>query len=91
MSVINVVKNPETSELEVLGVFSWAIWSHPAAEFPWMYGDDETCYFLEGKVTVIPEGGEPVEMGKGDLVTFPKGMECEWIIHEAVKKHYRFA
>jgi uncharacterized cupin superfamily protein len=28
--------------------------------------------------------------GKGDLVTFPKGMSCVWEIHGDVKKHYRF-
>ncbi len=89
-STIKVIHNPSNAELEEIGVFEWSIWSHPEAEFPWEYGDDETCYFLAGKVTVTPKGGEPVEMGEGDLVTFPKGMECNWQIHEAVKKHYRF-
>ncbi len=90
MSTIKIIQNPSPSELEEKGVFSWSIWSHPEAEFPWMYTDDETCYFLEGSVTVTPKNGEPVTMGKGDLVTFPKGMECNWLIHQDVKKHYRF-
>ncbi|MBT4819744.1 MAG: DUF861 domain-containing protein [Lentisphaerae bacterium] len=41
-------------------------------------------------VVVTPDGGEPVEFGKGDLVTFPKGMSCTWMIRTDVKKHYRF-
>ena len=39
---------------------------------------------------VVPEEGEPVEMGKGDLVTFPKGMNCTWKIRKNVRKHYTF-
>ena len=39
---------------------------------------------------VIPEGGEPLKIGKGDLVTFPKGMQCTWKVIMPVKKHYRF-
>ena len=39
---------------------------------------------------MTPKGGEPVRMGKGDLVTFPRGMSCEWDIRGSVKKHYNF-
>lgn len=91
MSDIKVIKNPSLEMLNSLGVSEWGIWTHEVADFPWMYGAEETCYFIEGKVTVIPNGSEPVDMEKGDLVTFPKGMECRWIIHEAVRKHYMFA
>jgi uncharacterized cupin superfamily protein len=90
MAKIKIKSGLTEQELDDMGVFNWSIWSHEAADFPWMYAEEETCYFLEGKVTVIPEGGEAVEMGAGDLVTFPKGMECRWIIHEAVRKHYIF-
>ena len=45
---------------------------------------------LEGEVTVTPGRGEPVKFGAGDLVVFPAGMDCRWVIHKAVKKHYRF-
>jgi hypothetical protein len=41
-------------------------------------------------VEVVPDGGEPVRMGKGDLVTFPRGMSCTWKITRPVKKHYTF-
>ncbi len=30
------------------------------------------------------------EFGKGDFVTFPKGLSCVWDIKEPVKKHYNF-
>ena len=67
----------------------WPIWNKEASQFPWTYDGEETCYFLEGEVTVTPNGGEPVTMGQGDLVTFPNGMSCHWHITQPVRKHYR--
>lgn len=90
MSDIAINHQPEASELETMGVFSWPIWQKEISEFPWHYNDSETCYFLEGQVTVTPENGEPVSMGKGDLVTFPAGMSCSWRIDSPVRKHYSF-
>jgi uncharacterized protein len=90
MSEIKVVKNPDRERLEKLGVEEWPIWEKEESEFPWSYGDSETCYLLEGEVEVTPEGGSPVKFGKGDLVTFPKGMSCTWKISRAVRKHYTF-
>ena len=90
MSSIIVEHNPPQSRLEELGVASWPIWEKEVSEFPWYYDEQETCYLLEGDVVVTPEGGEPVEIRKGDLVIFPKGMRCTWNIRSAVRKHYRF-
>jgi len=82
---------PSAERLEALGVMAWPIWTKEISTFPWTYDSEETCYFLEGDVTVTPEGGEPVRMGVGDLVTFPAGMRCTWEIRQAVRKHYTFA
>ena len=90
MSSIIVDSAPDQIKLDSLGVYDWPIWTKEASEFPWYYGEQETCLFLEGRVEVIPEGGEPVRMGKGDLVVFPKGMACTWKILEDVRKHYHF-
>lgn len=87
---IIIERQPDSERLNQLGVFNWSIWTKEASEFPWTYDESETCYFLEGSVIVTPDGGEPVSMGKGDLVTFPAGMSCTWKIESAVKKHYRF-
>ncbi len=40
---------------------------------------------------VTPNGGEPVAVGKGDLVIFPKGMSCTWEIRKDVRKHYNLS
>lgn len=46
-------------------------------------------YILEGKVKVTVDGSVgSFEIGGGDLVVFPKGMNITWEVVEAVKKHY---
>lgn len=90
MSQVIIEHQPSKEKLEQLGVTSWSIWTKEASKFPWSYDMAETCYFITGDVVVIPEGGEPVSMGKGDLVTFPKGMSCTWEIKQEVKKYYSF-
>lgn len=89
-TTISINSEPTPEQLDQLGVFGWSIWEKEVSEFPWSYGEAETCYFLEGDVVVIPDGGKSVAMSKGDLVTFPKGMSCTWKINTAVKKHYKF-
>jgi uncharacterized cupin superfamily protein len=90
MSKIKVERNVDETRLQAIGVRRWPIWTKEESEFPWHYDSAETCYFLAGDVVVTPDGGEPVEIGKGDLVTFPSGMSCRWNIRKAVRKHYDF-
>ena len=87
---IDVDHAPTVKQLNALGVRTWPTWTKEVSTFPWTYDEPETCYFLEGDVVVTPEGGSPVRIGKGDLVTFPAGMSCTWEVRAAVKKHYRF-
>lgn len=87
---IKVEHQPNPESLNQLGVYKWPIWSKEVSKFPWSYDAQETCYFLEGDVVVTPDGGQPVKMGKGDLVTFPAGMSCTWEIIQDVRKHYSF-
>lgn len=91
MNEIHIIHHPDERKLVNLGVTTWPVWSKEVSEFPWFYDAQETCYILEGKVTVTPVGGVPVQIEAGDLVTFPKGMSCIWQIHQDIKKHYTFA
>ena len=59
-------------------------------KFDWEYDDNETFYVLEGQVTVLTTDGENVAFGKGDLVTFSKGVKCTWDVKEKIRKHYKF-
>lgn len=90
MTDIKIEHNPSQQRLNELDVSNWGIWEKEVSEFPWTYDATETCYFLSGEVVVTPEGGEPLSMAKGDLVTFPKGMSCRWDIRQAVKKYFTF-
>jgi uncharacterized cupin superfamily protein len=90
MARIEIEHEVDEGRLSGLGVRDWPIWTKEPSRFPWSYDEAETCYFLAGDVTVTPDGGEPVRMGQGDLVTFPAGMSCIWEIRSAVRKHYRF-
>lgn len=84
------VQKLKNEQLTKMGVFEWPVWTKEVSKFPWSYDTVEECYFLEGDVTVEAEGGQKVNFGKGDFVTFPKGLSCVWDIKKPVKKHYNF-
>ena len=89
MADIKIEKIPE-EKLKEMGVFSWPIWEKEASRFDWHYDQTETCYILEGKITVSGKDGKSVSFGPGDFVTFPQGLDCVWDIKEPVRKHYNF-
>jgi len=84
-----LVKKPTKEELEKLGVEEWSTWECSVSKFDWMYADKETAYLYEGKVRVKTAVGE-VTFGAGDLVIFPRGLRCTWIVEEPVRKVYKF-
>ncbi|MEO5356391.1 MAG: cupin domain-containing protein [Nitrospirae bacterium YQR-1] len=86
---VSVIK-PQEKELKERGIQHWPIWSKEVSKFDWFYDSTEECYILEGKVEVVAKDGKKVEFGKGDFVTFPKGLACTWEIKEPVRKHYNF-
>ena len=84
------VEKLSQDELKKRGVLSWPIWTKEVSRFPWSYDSIEECYILEGDVTVETKDGQKVSFGKGDFVTFPKGLSCTWDIKKPVRKHYNF-
>ncbi len=83
-------KVPNEEELKKLNVDSWGTWSKEESVFDWSYSDTETCYILEGEVEVTADNGEKIAFKKGDLVQFPKGLNCTWNVKKAVRKYYNF-
>ena len=81
--------DPSDPKLAELKVKYWPVWSKEPSEFDWHYDQREICYILEGDVTVRTDQGT-VRLGKGDLVTFEKGLSCNWHVKKAVRKHYKF-
>jgi hypothetical protein len=84
------IKKPTNKDLETKDVLSWPIWEKEISRFDWHYDSTEECYLLQGKVVVETKDGEIVKFGKGDFVTFPKGLSCVWDIKSPVRKHYNF-
>lgn len=91
MEHITIEHNPSPAKLDVMGVYDWPIWEKEVSTFPWTYDSMETCYILEGEVTVTPDNGDAVKIEEGDLVVFPKGLSCKWEIHHPIRKHYDFS
>lgn len=90
MTDVTIETQPSETKLTEMGVRGWPIWQKEVSTFPWTYDAEEVCYLLEGKATVTIEDGTNYEFKAGDLVTFSKGLSCEWQIHKEVKKHYQF-
>ncbi|KPL11341.1 cupin [candidate division BRC1 bacterium SM23_51] len=83
------VRKPTEEELDQMAVRTWPTWECDPSEFDWQYDETETCYILEGDVTVKTDTGD-VHFAAGDLVVFPKGLKCVWSVAQKVRKHYRF-
>ena len=84
------VQKLKEDELKKTGIFTWPVWTKEVSRFDWHYDSVEECYLLEGEVAVESKEGEKVSFGKGDFVTFPKGLSCVWDIKKPVRKHYNF-
>lgn len=89
MSKVKVEKATK-EKLDSLGIDKWSPWECEPSTFDWEYDEAETCYILEGKVKVKTESGEEVEINKGDLATFPKGLKCTWNVINKIRKVYKF-
>ena len=86
MSEIQVSK-PTDEQIDEAS--QWPIWTCDVSTFDWHYDQQETCYLLEGEVTVTA-GEQQVRFGPGDRVVFPRGMDCVWDVTAPVRKHYKF-
>ena len=90
MTGIRIEHNASPAKLDAMGVDGWPVWNKEPSRFDWHYDREEVCYILEGRATVTPVEGNPVSIGRGDLVHFPAGLSCVWEITEAIEKHYTF-
>ncbi len=85
-----LIKKMSLEEAKKLGIDSWEPWSSEPSKFDWFYDDRETAYVFNGKVIVTPEGGDPVTITGGMLVTFPAKMSCTWEVIETINKVFKF-
>ena len=75
-------------EMWVDGGKSAGIWQCTPGPSYWVQEENEVIYLLSGRMTVTPDGGEPSEVGTGDIAVFPTGWKGTWDIHETVRKVY---
>lgn len=82
-------------EMATHGVELWAdgddsggVWQCAPGPSRWTLETHEVIYLVAGRMTVTPDGGEPSEIGVGDVAVFPKGWTGTWDIHETVRKVY---
>ncbi|KAG7557304.1 RmlC-like cupin domain superfamily [Arabidopsis suecica] len=89
---VKILSQVSDTKLAQLDYTSWTKWEGDPSTFPWTFENTETIYFVEGKVKVNVDGHEKeeeaFEIGKGDVVVFPKNMKCVWNITESVKKYF---
>ncbi len=51
-------------------------------------GGGETAHIAAGRLIVTEEGGETLDLGPGDVATFPPGWRGEWALPEPMRKLY---
>ena len=79
----------KATEADKTAMQSKPIWECDVSEFDWHYDSEETCFLIEGEVTLTYDGGS-VSFGAGDFCVFPEGLSCVWKVSKPVKKHYEF-
>ena len=81
---MKILKNKKLEDYK-----SWPIWECEPSKFDWEYTKEEHCYIIEGDVTVTTNQNT-LKIRSGDYVIFPKGLKCNWEVHESIKKYYTF-
>jgi hypothetical protein len=69
------------------GKFFNGIWACTPGVFT-LHHPGETIAVYEGRATLTPEGGEPLEIGPGDIAYVPEGVDVRWEIHETIRKAF---
>jgi uncharacterized protein len=84
------ITQPTESQIKELDIAKWSPWECEPSQFQWAYDEEEWCFIFEGRAFIEPEHGGNVEIKKGDLVKFPKGLKCLWKVLEKIRKVYIF-
>ena len=73
---------------EADGIDCMGIWECSPGRWQRTIMQEEFAHFLCGSATFFPEDGEPVDIGAGDTVWFPRNSRGTWEIREDVRKVY---
>jgi uncharacterized cupin superfamily protein len=50
---------------------------------------NEMFVVISGRATITPEGGEPFDVGPGDMGVLEEGARTTWVVHETLRKAYQ--
>ncbi len=91
ISILKILINSPCSASYIIqhGIKSWPIWESEPRTFEWKYYEREICLILEGNATLITQENITYNIKPGDLVTFPKNLNCTWTINKRLRKHFR--
>ena len=64
------------------------IWECGPGPSRWLLETHEFVQIVAGRMTVTPDGGEPIEVSAGNTAVFPLGWTGTWDIHETIRKVY---
>ena len=67
------------------------LWLVQPSRFRWLFFGNETFHVLEGRATIETDDGTTVEVGPGDLLSFPIDTPSVWTVKEALKKVFVIA
>lgn len=84
---IKVEAAPPPTRLCELEVSRWPVVDYAEGTCERVYEYSETCYFLRGLAELQTDDGTTLLVGKGDLVTFPRGMKVRWRVTEKIVQH----
>jgi hypothetical protein len=62
------------------------MWHCTAGSFRWFYDEDETILLLDGGMTLCFDDGTTRVCTAGQMVFFPAGTSCVWVIDHEVRK-----
>ena len=85
-----IVTTPDEAQLSEVNIKDWSPWECEPRSFDWEYDAEEWCYLFEGKAKIRTASGVEVDIAKGNLVKFSKGLKCNWRVTEKIRKVYIF-
>ena len=82
-------------EMQTSGLTLWqdgeqeiGVWECTPGPSRWKLETHEFVQIVAGRMTVTPDGGEPIEVSAGNTAVFPLGWTGTWDIHETIRKVY---
>ncbi|HTS77981.1 MAG TPA: cupin domain-containing protein [Bryobacteraceae bacterium] len=62
------------------------VWECTPGRFEWHYSKDEIVFVLSGEAIIVGAHGDERRFGTGDVVFFPAGSVCTWLVKERIRK-----